>query len=241
MSIKPSLKLFKRAGVMNSAFPEYLTSLVPGLISLWIPGEDGRAIDVIGQNHGTVHGANRNVEVYPNQIRNDLGWSFDGVDDRINCGNVDITKLKSIFALVKPIASQPWHNVIAGKIDVKNGKYFGLRSYANENKFQLVSTAGLTTDTSSFSINTFYFVCGVIKQNNGYLYVNSILKGTGIGGVSSNSTKPFLIGAGYDSANTMTYYWKGEISIVGVSSISWGTSEISNLYNAIKDLFYPRG
>ncbi|MHA1280051.1 MAG: carbohydrate binding domain-containing protein [Candidatus Helarchaeota archaeon] len=61
MSIRPSLKLFKRAGIMNSAFPEYLTSLVPGLVSLWIPGEDGRAIDIIGQNHGTVHGANRNV------------------------------------------------------------------------------------------------------------------------------------------------------------------------------------
>jgi len=228
MSIKPSLKLFKRAGVINSAFPEYLTSITPGLVSLWIPGEDGRAIDIIGQNHGTVHGANRNIEVYPNQIRNDLGWSGDGVDDSISIPELVLSGEYTIFGWVRredASATSPifGHSTGTGFVGFKSGV----------NKFRVIAKDGGSADESvSAEQGERLFFCVTRDTNNKVdLYINSGSANRLFSDAaqSGNLTLNRIFRSGTD-------YMKGSGWLLGVCNQALSSAQVANLYQATKDL-----
>ncbi len=215
---------------------------MPGIVSCWVPGSNRQAVDIVRGNHGTVHGANRNIEVYPNQIRNDLGWSFDGVDDYVNCGQ--IAALNNLSTSGKSFFSFCWIYTRASATEQRifqqqDGSGLGRSWMYLDDSLRFTSYfsyPGLSSP-NSLSTNKYYFLAMTFDGSTQRLFEN------GIEVASTSDSIPdadgdFLIGISKDLS---TDPFDGYITLIGVGDQNISQTEIFNLYNTTKDLFYPRG
>ena len=214
---------------------------MPGIVSCWIPGGDGVAIDIVRGNHGIVHGANRNVEVQPRQIRSDLGWEFDPA----NSEYIKVPHHSSLNAQGE-ISIGGWFFVSSSDDDKrlleKELEYYALR-YSN-NKLYFYYHIGGSYSGLNYLVNANKWNFFVATYNNKThvqsLYLQNSLVAqtelTGLGSYSINkTTNVFTIGKAGSS------YFSGYQSLIFKADKEWSLADVKNLYNALKDLFYPRG
>ena len=211
------------------------------LIGSW-SFNDGTANDESGNNnHGTINGATLTTDRFGNESS---AYSFDGVDDIIEFGDVDefeITK-GSIATWFKFADSDTWSNIVA-KINDQTGYKLGI-SAANELSFMLIKQGDPNSLGGVYSINMrseplnpgqWYHVVVTFPNKAGEtvkVYINNTLTMSNnlYSDVAANSTAPFEIGhqslTGYGQGN-----FNGIIDDVSIYNYILSETEIQELYN----------
>lgn len=214
------------------------------MVSLWVPSGQNRAMDIIRGNHGQCYGTHPNVPVLPNLINPSLGWSFDGTDDYVNCGNPTSLNVKEEFTVG---AWVNWQALAAWKVSIgrmtpgwltggygifwnSNNLYFWVNHYTDHD-------ASISfTDTAKWC-----FIVGTYNKNAGSnevnIYLNGILGTPGTCTEDIVNTNNFHIGCG----QTGTNFVNGYIALPFIAKSAWSAQQVNNFYLATRSFFSPRG
>jgi len=170
--------------------------------------------------------------------------SFDGVDDRINYGDVDALDFTnntafSISAWFYPIVSSSSHTVIFGKTNLLSAIYKEYELLINigtsQLMFYLVDGDGtFNTISTAVSYNQWQHVI-VTRDTNGVanMYVNGVYKGTTTEDGDLNNSLNFVIGA----TSIGTYAFNGTIDEVHIWDRALTSDEIQTMYNISKNKY----
>ena len=190
---------------------------------------NGDAADASGNgNAGTVNGAT----LAPDRFGNlNHAYSFDGVNDYINCGNAASLDL-STFSISYWVKSD--HVPLAGLasyIVSKGGNYTSCWDHPEKPKPGIMFSDGTdwhySNPTSAFSAGKWYHIVAAYNQNSLTVYVNSKLASTAYASKApQTNTLPLSIG----SSNTFSGFFSGSIDDIRVYDRALAPSEISKLY-----------
>jgi len=168
------------------------------------------------------------------------GLQLDGASDYVDCGNDDSLDIPNATTICAWIYPKGWGESNAGRI-IDNGetKFWvssaGAVGFYNGNGGLYPESAG-----GSVSLDTWQHAC-VSRNASGSInmYVNGALSGDAnrsAGAISPASTNTFI-----GSNNVHTRDYNGTIDEVMIYNISLTASEITELYQQSKELYYPSG
>lgn len=184
---------------------------------------DSNANDFVGSNDGTVNGATLTTG-YING-----SYSFDGVSDYINFGEIPVTTAISVS--VWAYFSDNLGNPIISKRT--NGNNWQISSTnGNYNAYFLVWTSGgsgtANTGTGDIIQNTWHNIVGTYDGSNVRIYLDGVLKDTQplTGTIMNNSN---IIKFGTDSPGGSNYY-NGKIDELYVYNKNLTQDQITKLY-----------
>jgi hypothetical protein len=190
---------------------------------------NGDAADASGNgNAGTVNGAT----LAPDRFGNlNHAYSFDGVNDYINCGNAASLNL-STFSISYWVKSD--HVPLTGLasyIVSKGGNYTSCWDHPEKPKPGIMFSDGTdwhySNPTSAFSAGKWYHIVAAYNQNSLTVYVNSKLASTAYAS-KAPQTNPLPLSIG--SSNTFAGFFGGSIDDIRVYDRALAPSEISKLY-----------
>ena len=187
------------------------------------PGSGTTATDMITGGTGTISGATFGDGVF----------SFDGSNDRIDCGNIlSFTSNFSICAWMKS-SDQNNYAVAIGKTD-NNG--YSMQMRASNNRFQMNINDGSWKaafyTVSPIDNGNWYYVVGTHDGTTIKIYVNAVKGTDASAGSATTNTASFYIGA-ESSGN----YFKGDIGPVQVYNIALSATEVLQNFNAQRGRF----
>jgi fibronectin type 3 domain-containing protein len=191
---------------------------------------NGNATDESGKgNDGTVNGAT----LVPDKFGNlDRAYSFDGVNDYINCGKGTSMDL-STFSVSYWVKSDHVPDTGSNSyIMSKGGNYTSCWDHSSNPNPGIMFYDGTdwhySNPTSAFSANKWYHIVATYNQDSLKVYVNGTLKNTTFASETpQTNTDPLCIGA----SSTFSGFFKGTIDNLRVYDRVLGTSEITKLYN----------
>ncbi len=199
---------------------------------------DGNANDESGnENHGTVNGASLSVDKKGNA---DNAYTFDGVDDLIDCGydpSTTLTNTGSIVAWVK--SDFPSGNEIPTKTWAANGGGWNHQGWSCGAKhgdtrdirfhWQTGTDVYLDTTTMPLQQDVWVHVVCVATTDKLQIYVNGLLNiESNISDQWVNTTEDLNIG--YCQGSDDTSAWNGSIDDVKIYNRALSASEIQQLY-----------
>jgi hypothetical protein len=246
------LKLLKMKKSMFTAFAlglcltANLMAQVPnyvptnGLVGWW--PFNGNANDESGNgNNGTVNGATLTTDRFG--VAN-KAYSFDGVDDFIEFGDIQSLNNSNAFSVSVffnynnfPSFPNDWYTVVA------DGSYADLDGWGILIKSdqilmrELDNFNGLNLNYN-FSLNNWYHIAATCESDSIKLFIN----GQFLGGyfnlqpnLTLNTSNSFRVGNGTINnvpANSWPYYFSGKIDDLGLWNRALTNCEINNLYNS---------
>lgn len=166
------------------------------------------------------------------------GIFFDGSGDWLDFPNVaDMNGLARISVCGWYNATATSNNVIASKHETINVNNYGwILQGGGDGKFYfgLSNGGGSWIDaasTTTYSTNTWYFVCGTYDNENVRIYINAVLEDTdpGASGNINSNTIQFIIGARGTSGDR--YEMTGELDEIKIYNITLSQDEITAMYN----------
>jgi hypothetical protein len=172
-------------------------------------------------------------------------FSFDGVDDLVNCGNttsiLSITNQLTFGGFVKFNTFGTFRRFIFKD----NGTEGVFESFYNPNvskfDFELVTSSGRTSvrSTTTPSINTIYYLIGTYDGLNIKIYVNGVLENTvsKTGNISIGPGGGLFLGNTNGGANPYSFYLNGNIYSTQIYNRALSADEVSQNYNALKTRF----
>jgi len=220
--------------------------ITPDMVSLWMPGGDGRVRDVIRGNHGQVIGANPNVNIRPTLISPDLGWSMDGVNDY-----VEIPHDSSITFTSEEFTVGGWvyiRDITANKLIYNKGEwnadgwYFEYKSANNTLVFTSCQSGTTQYQPSTgdfFSVDKWYFIIITRSGNTVKIFVQNVDK-TAVH-VNLNDPAISIRTLKIGCSNTLTNKLSGNMLLPFTAKSAWGEGQRSNMWYATKDIFSPLG
>ncbi len=191
------------------------------LIGSW-SFNDGTANDESGNsNNGTVNGATLTTDRFGNE---NAAYSFDGVDDYIDLGELNLGKTHTIIAWVK-------HSDFQFSVPIGGGEGYyafwtnnGTKLYYRSNSYVF--------ETKSLETEQWYQF--VVTRNNESvdLYVDGVQIGNDK--ILSNNLDFLLkyIGRENERTDDYGYYFNGVVDDISVYNYALDTSEINELYRA---------
>ncbi len=207
---------------------------LPGL-----PGGDSKAYDRSPYgNNGTITGAT--WKRLPSGL-----WclSFDGVDDKVNCGH------HSSFDLTSTLTIKAWVNItdpaganyesIFGKMGgTIGGSAWLFLVHSGALRFDILNNTGDDRMIASAAITTgwkqligTYDLTGTAR-----LYINGVEEGTDTtvttAGIKVEASDDVMLGE-----NIATYDYRGGVALAELTSRVWSALEVQNIYNREKHLF----
>ncbi len=209
-------------------------TLVNGLVGYW--PFCGNAIDESGNgNNGTVNGATLTTDRFGNA---DKAYSFNGVNNYINCGTTASLLNPSIFSysvwinntdnvspIYKVVISNYNNTLQRGNILFSLGSDIGDFRIHNGGNLQKDAYSNISVNSSSW-----YHIVAIKDNLTIKIYVNNVL--SQVTDISSfnylnNTISPFTIGkAGWGDVN----YFQGKIDDIGFWDRALTPQEITNLY-----------
>ncbi|MFH1885047.1 MAG: LamG domain-containing protein [Planctomycetota bacterium] len=198
----------------------------------------GNANDGSGYgNNGTEYGATLAIDRFGNP---DSAYSFDGVDDYIDCGSGTSTLFNSwdsftLAAWIKHAESSTFDSIVA-RHDDRNGT-FNYAIGVIDNKFVLIADQAYE-DSRWLRSNTvltdglWYHVVGVYDNKNMTVYVNGREDGSDIfpvGGTGDSTASLYIGNTGYWSSYSDDRYFSGVIDGVRIYNRALTETEIAQL------------
>lgn len=195
-------------------------SLHPSCVLALLPQWDDKWVDYSGRgNHGIVHGATPTAKG-----RHGFAYSFDGVDDYVDCGNdasLNITDTITIEARVNNKLT-----VGTGFIGSKALKHsdWAYRLYVNPFSVTFdIWTPGRTFITAPVTTDVWTHIVGAYDGVQMKLHVNGLLESSaGKTGSIHVNTLPVLVGVSNDvNAATFFNYFNGLIPLIRIYNAAW--------------------
>ena len=181
--------------------------------------------NVVGNNTGSISGA-----TFGNNT-----FSFDGSNDRIDCGNASSLSLTSNFSLCAWMKSSDQNNyaVALGKTD-SNG--YSMQMRAQNNTFRMNINDG-SWKTAYYTVDpiddgNWYCVIGTHDGSTIKIYVNAV-KGTDASAGSATTNAASL----YIGAESTGNYFKGDIGPVHIYNQVLSAAEVTQNFNAVRTRF----
>jgi hypothetical protein len=202
-----------------------------GLVGYWSfdEGAGTTAYDASGKgNNGTIYGAKWS------QGKNNQALSFDGVDDKVNCGSsesLNLTQAMTVLAWVYPIKYTGYPATILSRHTAWPYSGYALDFRNNKIEWLLLNNGTSYALQTSWNapLNQWYFIAGTFDGITMKLYVNGKLEGQGRGSVGSTSGYELHIGeCGYHGASENI---KAIIDEVRIYNRALSEEEIRYLYN----------
>lgn len=205
------------------------------------PGSGTTWFDLSGNNN---HGTLTNGPVFTSN-----GFSFDGIDDHVTCGNpplLQITQSLTVCAWVRYTTPNSSNQGIVAKFvgQGSNNRSYNLfldnQSAPRKFSFLINSTGDSSgnfsvVDSDNSNTNTWYFLTGVyIPSTSLSLFVNSVLKIRTTSNIPSsifNSTAPLVIGSQFDLTNP-NVFWRGDQDNIRIYNRALSNTEIQQLFQA---------
>lgn len=192
---------------------------------------NGNANDESGNgNNGTVNGA---MLVNDRLGNANSAYSFDGVDDYIDCGNntiLDITDSITVSAWIKHDTGEPgsWEDIL-----MKGNATYGFQFYSSEGYFTFHLTSDGWRNLSSNikpAPGVWYHIVGTYNGSEQKVYINGELKNSALwtGQIESHLDMPLTIGYKVASDNS---FFKGTIDEVSIYNRDLSECEIQTLYS----------
>ena len=209
-------------------------SYVPtnGLVGWW--PFNGNANDESGNgNNGTLNGPTLTADRFGNANK---AYSFDGVNDYVNCGNGQILNQFStnitVSAWVKSQPSVSTDKNIISKYGCNPGGW-SLETAQNTLVANFTGCTQNVTNQTNLNSGQWTHVIGVKEATNWKIFVNGVLNNTSSGtfNYDLNSGFNLIIGVQNDNFNPTTY-WDGLIDDIGIWNRALTQQEINNLYNS---------
>jgi|GEM_PF-1764625 len=188
---------------------------------------NGNALDSSGYNNdGIVNGATLTNDRFG---KANSAYSFNGVDNYINCGtNPMITPSNiTLSAWIKASSLPQWEGIISNMTSWGTG--FSLQIGSTQKIATMVSGQYLVTSWNP-SIDVWYHIVAThdSSSNLNKLYVNGKLENTSIGSVTYESNIKTYIGVFYTSPNL---FFNGIIDDVRIYNRVLSYSDVMSLYN----------
>ena len=192
---------------------------------------------------GTYNGTLTNGATYGTGIINQ-GFSLDGVNDYVNCGNIPVTDGSTPFSVSAWVNSNDVTNIgfIYGKGSTSQLSLFFNSGYLYANIAQSFSSNELRVVTNNtFTTSTWYNIVvtydGLKSATSFKIYVNNVNQSlttvfNTFTGTNTNSSS-FNLGS---QANQ--YYFDGTIDEVAIWNRELTASEVTDLYNSGSGLQY---
>lgn len=177
-------------------------------------------------------------EVKPSLINPSVGWHFDNVDDKIDCG-------APILVGTGDFTISAWFNVssLAPDADYICGNY-GAGNHGGVEFYLRTDTKALTcyrgTAVSSTEVpaaNQWHHGVAVRSSGTVRLYLNGAEDGSGTLDGSIIGDVNWGIGSAVDDP---TEAFNGYIALPFVANAGWSIAQVKNFYNATKGFFWPR-
>ncbi len=219
------------AATMAQNLPNYVPS--NGLVGWW-PFNGNANDESLNGNNGMVSGASLMND--RNGVANS-SYSFDGVDDKIDCGNGlslnQFTSELTVAAWIKAPQTVNTDKNILSKYGCNPG---GWSLETSQNTFATNFTGCNQSVQSQFNLynDTWIHIIGVREANKWKVYKNGLLEDSSaiFANYNLNSTYNLIIGVQNDNLNPSTH-WEGQIDDIGIWNRALTQQEITNLYKAI--------
>ncbi len=190
---------------------------------------NGNASDESGNgNDGIVNGATLVADRFGNPNR---AYSFDGINDYINCGNDEILNLAT-FSVSYWVNSDhtPGSGLISNIIS-KGGNYTSCWDHTTAPKPGIIFNDGTTwhysNSTSTFIPDKWYHIVATYNKNSLVVYVNGVSNNTVFAGEDpQTNVDPLCIG----SSSTFSGFLRGSIDDLRVYNRALAPSEVTKLY-----------
>jgi hypothetical protein len=204
-----------------------------GLVGWW-PFNGNANDESLNGNNGMVSGASLMND--RNGVANS-SYSFDGVDDKIDCGNGlslnQFTSELTVAAWIKAPQTVNTDKNILSKYGCNPG---GWSLETSQNTFAASFTGCNQSVQSQFNLynDTWIHIIGVREANKWKVYKNGLLEDSSaiFANYNLNSAYNLIIGVQNDNLNPSTH-WEGQIDDIGIWNRALTQQEITNLYNAI--------
>ena len=204
---------------------------------LYLPGLPGGASKIYDRspygNIGTITGATW-VKL-PSGL-----WplSFDGIDDKVNCGNSTSlnTEVITVAAWVYLTAFNPTNGIVISKGYYSLVTGWTLYIHANGSaRFVINAYGGKEAVSPILSLNRWYYIAGTYDRNKIRLFVNGV-EGTPYTLTEAMTTNTESVHLGTRSAGS-GYYHSGKIALVKIFNRCLTALEVLNIYNEEKRFF----
>ncbi|MBI5101292.1 MAG: LamG domain-containing protein, partial [Nitrospirae bacterium] len=204
--------------------PPCCTPPPSGMVAWW--GGDNNALDMVGNNNGTLNGANYAAG------KVGQAFSLDGVNDYVEMTGSSVGDFGSA-----PFTVDFWMYAIngtagylVGKSHPDSGLGWDIR-WKNDNKIYVVGVNGwnwFTSDASATS-NTWHHIAVASTDSLVTLYIDGVVKGTSPRSAISSTGNPFRMG---DTTNYGDAAFNGLLDEVEIFNRALDASEITAIYNA---------
>lgn len=183
-------------------------------------------------NHGTNYGATPTAKG-----RNGFAWEFDGVDDKLDCGNDASLNLTTSFSISAWINVTTWttNNGIVTRMTASHVRNWVIYLYDNNEIGVLIGTGAdydrITSAGNNLDVNQWIHIT-YTYDGTSRLYIN--------GAVQANTSTAVLVGLQSTPLNIGVKYtsnaspFEGLIDEVNLFTIALSASDISALYEAGK-------
>ncbi|MFN4897096.1 MAG: LamG-like jellyroll fold domain-containing protein, partial [Pseudomonadota bacterium] len=220
-------------------------SLSDGVIGYWSPWLGGSGTTLLDRspnaNHGTLTNMDPNSDWIQETINGQSGYvlDFDGVDDRIEIQSPSINAISTDFAcaawvklnstgrrhILFAIDSGQFDRILATISWSANEFFWDFGGFSGSNR---VTVNGLTRNTTNY--DHYVFSAG---SNGLRAWINGQLIGSSSTGVTRTvtSSRRFILGAYYNTANGTFNYLHGRIADLTCFGKQLQESDTLNLYN----------
>ncbi|HHZ64086.1 MAG TPA: hypothetical protein EYN51_01070, partial [Flavobacteriales bacterium] len=183
-------------------------------------------------NDGTINGA---VLTQDRFGHTDAAYDFDGIDDFINLGDLDLTSSFTLNAWIKPNTISGVNNIIHKKqsLNLRAG-YTGVGTDKLYGYVQTTGTNYISYSSSNPAIGTWQMVTMIYDEGNEIkLYIGAqeetIISQIGTGTINQNNY-PMHIGSYSDTTIASNEWFDGTIDDVTIYNRTLDTTEIQQLY-----------
>ena len=199
---------------------------------------NGNANDAsTNSNDGTVNGATLTTDRFGNA---NSAYSFDGVDDDINCGNSNIFDLSNftISLWFRELVQPPVQGAVVISKSASDDGEMGYRmTIDNDNLNRIIwsrmgdptTGAGFHTSTVSFEDSIWTHYVGIKNNDTLFIYINGINAGYTTGMTATyNNTNPLLIGKSHVGGGE--WHFGGEVDDIRIYDVALNDAAISELF-----------
>ena len=214
-----------------------------GLCGYWSFNEltGATAYDYSGnENHGTLK------PTYPSDVPSRVdgqnkkfgkALSFDGINDYVDCGNIDILNFGTHnFTLESWVYSQEvttaWHNYIDNGYLGATGRFRLAQS--NAKKWEFLINNNILAGLEDILENRWYHVLGVRIVDNWYIYINGLLANSSTGAASWDVSPGDSLTFGQRSDQLGFFTFTGYIDEVRIYNRALSASEIMKHYELLR-------
>ena len=203
-----------------------------------------------GMAWGDLSGLGNNGTLYNGVTYSSTGsgsLSFSGANDYINTGNNSSlmpTSNVTVTAWIKTSAIGNYRTVLSKGYDATDGG-FAMRITRDSEPinlfFQVYNTTGTLASAGAYNDianGNWYYAVGTYDGSNVRLFVNGVQIGSAApltGNIKSN-VLPVKIGVA-STASAVTEYYSGQISEIRIYNSAFGTTDITNSFNALRSRY----